>query len=755
MIDSSDRREEDEAQHILFTDNGMREQLFSELSLLVATFGDSSPADTPKGALKLRLVMHIMEVASRYPTLGSLLAESPRKVDELVTETLMQWLNQEAVLAITGKKVNSSHEPSIENDTTLNSINGQSQNNVSSLCPTSVWTSHWPLRFWEALHTGHVKLEVRIAIDVVPDFFQLGRRRLQQRRPRDELIGSGKWVQIVGNVVSVFFRHRESTDPEPMVELQPLIANCVGSVGESPVWLDLSLLPQPEMMAAAVVGERVHAVGLLEIASRSTGTPLYSKRGALSSDERIFLQARIVHTPVFVSQWSNYLFATAAAAAVEPFSYLMDENISEAREDEEAHALRQARCCWESVAGAAVFAMVKSVGGLTKAAGATRTEAALEMLRVSALPPSLWAAVGIVLVSSKSRSSGIATTVIGLPDLLAVLQAFLLELGAQTNLVVPVVRGLEKALLPKHARVTVTQVPIPIETVAEPHVELVRGGILNTAHQRVVFVPSLHTIASSALNAIQGALEQTEQVVVREGGQPVTCRTASALLGITQEAALKEQRNIFEFVGRSDFVLHIPSASLEPPQEQAVKIAETLQAAADPGNPAVDDFFKRCNSQWDSWSNWALSSAVESSSMPRITNPCAALLHAYFLSTKTLCGDTVDVSLMNVLVKLTSAHALLRCNNYVHKKEQTFGSIRTMACVCASADLLCAHCTALIDAVVAIALCDASLKFMTGISLVGDTSVFSLALSDDHFNVLHYAKDLHNHLESCIPPSSL
>ncbi|RNF04990.1 hypothetical protein TraAM80_04826 [Trypanosoma rangeli] len=155
--------------------------------------------------------------------------------------------------------------------------------------------------------------------------------------------------------------------------------------------------------------------------------------------------------------------------------------------------------------------------------------------------------------------------------------------------------------------------------------------------------------------------------------------------------------------------------------------------------------------QWQAWCGLALQPSVDEPTLPQISPACASLLYSFFFTAKATCAEAVDASMMTTLVKLTCAHALLR--QRVHPSER-HGEMRTTvasACACGAKMRENYDSTALVDAVVAIALCDASLNFLAGVSLMGESFTLDHMVSDAHFDVVQFAKELYAHLLSHMP----
>ncbi|KEG13988.1 hypothetical protein DQ04_00681120 [Trypanosoma grayi] len=738
---------EDAVWRLLLEDEGMRGQLLSELSQLAEAAEGRAVSEAP---LTLRLILHTLEVSARSPALGTLLVEHPRRLDDVMGEALTRWLRNEADATTRGRPSSALQDGCHHMLTAAHSFAQHSAENGGE-CPICPWIVQWPRAFREALRSGAVKVALRSALSALPSFLMTQPLYSPLQRPGDAAIGAGQWMEVIGHVTGIFFLHRESIEPEPMIGMQPLLANCNGVMGQSPIWIDLSFLPQSERRALAVIGERVHVVGLLEAASNDLGTMLYSKRGDLSSSVQLVLEARAARTAKFVSQWSQDPFMTATADTTSPsFLCVNGDGAFDVNGEDEVTALRQAKCSWKGVAGAAAFASAKATGGFRQQDGVCRVEAFFAASKVFLLPTALWAAVGISLTSAAVPDSAIAASVVGPTDALSVLQTFLLEFGAETGMVIPLVRGVEGALLPTYARTPASQVAFPMSVEAGSCVESVRAGLLNMVYQRVLFAPALHAVPASALHALQGVLEHHEHVVVREGGQRVSCKAVGAFIGVTQEIMLVQHRHLFQFLERGDIVVHASPSSLRPLQEQAEMLLEMVPTSGGSQDSGMTDFVKHCTSQWHVWREWARAPSVEEPFTPQLSAACSELLRTFFLTAKAICAEATDVSMMNTLVKLTSAHALLRRRAPWRYKRDGNKLTDLVACVCPATKTENGDFTALVDAVVAIALCDASLKFIAGVSLIGELSVFDLIASDDQFNIVQFAKQLHEHLTASL-----
>ncbi|ESL10907.1 hypothetical protein TRSC58_01352 [Trypanosoma rangeli SC58] len=771
---SSTHRERDETRRLLLDGESLQGQLLSGLSLLTLTSDSNAPhMAVSSGPLRLRLVMCFMEVASKYPALSTLLLECPRRLDDILGEELMHWLREESALILSSSSKSHipprglCHHVSAESPSTMDVASDPGRE-----CSICAWTAQWPCDFWEAVEKGAVNIIVCCALNAFPSCLIPHLRRSPFQLPSDAAIGAEQWIHVIGHITGVFFLHRESSDPAPMLEFQPLLYNYNGVVGQLPLWLDLSLLPLTELRAVAVVGERIQVLGLLEVACGQMGTTLYSRRRCtfaaapsssssssfIASAGQLVIEARAVRTAKFASPWLQDTFMKTAASATCPSFSPEVESMFAAKHEWEVASFLQARCSWESVAGAAAFALARGSGGVShekEPNGSCRVEALLAASRVFVLPTALWVAVGIVFTSATVQVDSIAASVVGPSDSLSVLQAFLLALASETNIVMPLIHGVEGALLPTYTRIATSQVNIPVTVEVGRHIECVRGGLLNMASQRILFAPSLHALTASALHAVQGIIKQHRHVVVREGGQRVGCRAAVAFIGMTQESMLVHDRQLFCFMERGDVVIHLPSTSpAGPVEDDHLAMLELLSNKA-AGNERFEmvtlDRMCLFKNQWLTWCGLALQPSVDEPTLPQISPACASLIYSFFFTAKATCAEAVDASMMTTLVKLTCAHALLR--QRVHPSER-HGEMQTtvaLACACGVKMRENSESTALVDAVAAIALCDASLNFLAGVSLMGESFTLDHMLSDAHFDVMQFAKELYTHLLSHMP----
>jgi hypothetical protein len=217
--------------------------------------------------------------------------------------------------------------------------------------------------------------------------------------------------------------------------------------------------------------------------------------------------------------------------------------------------------------------------------------------------------------------------------------------------------------------------------------------------------------------------------IQREGGQFVPYRVAhAAVCSVRHGACLAERSGLFEFAQRCDVVVR-------PAFDRRRQVA-ALQATAEP--PFLQHLLRsRCGA----WRQLiadvlALPTKLRASAdsfnvrcsecvTPTVTEPCNRLLSAYFIAAKALCGEGTDASMMMTLVKLTVTHAQWRqrftelCRRHRDTQASSYNASREPT---SARKGLCASLsrgTALIDAVVAVGLCDATLHFFTAKTLLG------------------------------------
>ncbi|CCW63060.1 unnamed protein product [Phytomonas sp. EM1] len=345
--------------------------------------------------------------------------------------------------------------------------------------------------------------------------------------------------------------------------------------------------------------------------------------------------------------------------------------------------------------------------------------------------------------------------------------------------------------------------PHPVEKPQPParYVEEIRGGILNHAHHRAIIAQGVESASGGTLRLLQEVLCgrpiyhtmpfanavnpscgmnlpplnpssagdppcPTEQTIQRVGGQSVPYYTAHALVGTIREGReMLEKGAVFEFAQHMNVVIR--------PDLDVARKTIALDGSA---SVELQTLFRRRGGQWLNLLGKALewphsetflgrSAPFDTSSVipeevpvlstsaalywiytaPRLSQTCGDLLRSYFLAAKSVCGEAVDASMMETLVKLTAAHCQMRtrCTYYyylslIHPTPEGEGPAANRPphrCVEAASVFrgLAAGppITALVDAVAAIGLCDSTLHFFTQHSLL-ERCVFELLDREIH-----------------------
>ncbi|KAG5495002.1 hypothetical protein JKF63_02054 [Porcisia hertigi] len=242
----------------------------------------------------------------------------------------------------------------------------------------------------------------------------------------------------------------------------------------------------------------------------------------------------------------------------------------------------------------------------------------------------------------------------------------------------------------------------------------------------------------------------TRRLVRREGGQAVKyCATRSALCTVRQGSSLTQKSHLVEFAERCDVVVR--------PAYDTFRQKAALQGST---VPAFCDLFHSRGEAWLELMGAALMlplrRAVDNGPSPkpismetshaRISGPtvseaCSQLLSTYFIAAKALCVEGADASMMKTLVKLTVAHAEWRTRLTIALQQRAGDPSTAFYPSCGA--------TALIDAVVAVGLCDATLHFFTAKTPLGEC-IFRI-LESEGWPVLasdYCSVQLPQHLES-------
>ncbi|XQJ29987.1 hypothetical protein NXY56_006058 [Leishmania guyanensis] len=222
----------------------------------------------------------------------------------------------------------------------------------------------------------------------------------------------------------------------------------------------------------------------------------------------------------------------------------------------------------------------------------------------------------------------------------------------------------------------------------------------------------------------------TRRLIRREGGQTVKyCATHSALCSVRQGLSFMQKSQLVEFAERCDVVVR--------PAYDTHRQMTALQGST------VPSFSKLLHARGEAWlellgaalalpmhkvvadgpplNSIAAAPSYAPNDAPTLSEACSRLLSTYFIAAKALCVEGADASMMKTLVKLTVAHTEWRTRLTVALQQGTGNSITAFSPTCAV--------TALIDAVVAVGLCDATLHFFTAKTLLGEC-VFRLLESE-------------------------
>ncbi|GET91779.1 hypothetical protein, conserved [Leishmania tarentolae] len=213
----------------------------------------------------------------------------------------------------------------------------------------------------------------------------------------------------------------------------------------------------------------------------------------------------------------------------------------------------------------------------------------------------------------------------------------------------------------------------------------------------------------------------TRRVIRREGGQAVKyCATHSALCSVRQGALLTQKSQLVEFAERCDVVVR--------------PAYDTRRQTAALKGSTVPAFCKLLHARGEAWLGLlgaALSLPIHIATAddpsanlvatpptrvlhdtPTLSGACSRLLSTYFMAAKALCVEGADASMMKTLVKLTLAHTEWRTRLTMVLQERRGHPQTASSPTCAE--------TALIDAVAAVGLCDATLHFFTAKTLLGE-----------------------------------
>ncbi|TPP55645.1 hypothetical protein CGC20_11195 [Leishmania donovani] len=222
----------------------------------------------------------------------------------------------------------------------------------------------------------------------------------------------------------------------------------------------------------------------------------------------------------------------------------------------------------------------------------------------------------------------------------------------------------------------------------------------------------------------------TRRLIRREGGQAVQyCATHSALCSVRQGASLMQKSQLVEFAERCDVVvrpaydMHRQTAALQGSTVPA--FCELLHSRGEAWlrllGAALTLPVHNATADGSSPNPVATSPSCSPNDTPALSEACSRLLSTYFMAAKARCVEGADASMMKTLVKLTLAHTEWRTRLTIALPKRT-GHPTTASSPTRAV-------TALIDAVAAVGLCDATLHFFTAKTLLGEC-VFRLLESE-------------------------
>lgn len=275
-------------------------------------------------------------------------------------------------------------------------------------------------------------------------------------------------------------------------------------------------------------------------------------------------------------------------------------------------------------------------------------------------------------------------------------------------------------------------------------IEKLQAGVLNECSCATLVLESAELASNDVLRMLQSSLGQgssssthgsggepdlsddlSSMAIDRDGGQSCPYQVSSAfLLCVSDGSQVSRNQSLFAMTERADVVVRPCVSSLRTwwsgycSNTAAVSDRETVWKEAVKWKAL---FSKVVTSLRSSPSQ--LESQL-SSGAPAISEKCALLLRMYFLAAKRIFGAAVDSTVLPKLIKITLAHTLIRASAC----DAWSGSISPVSYV-----------SLLIDALVAIALADATLHFMTGKTVLGQCLLSTLEgeLSDADLNGEH------------------
>lgn len=209
------------------------------------------------------------------------------------------------------------------------------------------------------------------------------------------------------------------------------------------------------------------------------------------------------------------------------------------------------------------------------------------------------------------------------------------------------------------------------------------------------------------------------QFIYRDGGQRCAYEISKSLLFVVRDGPqLVRQPHLFGLASRVDI-------TVQPGVREAQRVAWEHelylgdQSRSNNSTPSLQSLLRERSRRWKSFFQLQMTDFRGKSteedvdgmtSVPTVTDACGQLLQGYFLAAKALFGAAVDTSISFKLVKLTCLHAILRTSLQTTAVKisgrQHEGPDRASR-------------TCYVDALVAIGLCDATLHFLSGKTVLG------------------------------------
>lgn len=226
--------------------------------------------------------------------------------------------------------------------------------------------------------------------------------------------------------------------------------------------------------------------------------------------------------------------------------------------------------------------------------------------------------------------------------------------------------------------------------------------------------------ASRDASAATACVEGRRHVVQRDGGQLARYYVAHAALCTVRDGnALTTKSHLFEFAQRCDVVLVPAFVQLRQTTTVYASLAAPFQSLLQSRRALWLRLLGQLYELPTALDEETQSGAARADVAPTLSEPCNRLLSLYFIAAKAVCPEGADASMMSTLVKLTLTHAQWRWR-LTDLQRQLGSRSQSMSRGGREAPPAATSVTALIDAVVAVGLCDATLYFFTAKTLLGE-----------------------------------